>query len=264
MTYTRRTRLAAAVAGAVMLTATAACGGDDDAKDDGATSEKSGESAGAGFADKSLEEIRQAALSDMQALTAVRMTATLTDDGVATSMDLNLSNDGDCTGSIAVDGAEADIIGLGDDSYLKASAEFWAQSAGTGPGSRKQAQAITAMLGDKWAKVPGGDFTEICDLDAFLENLDSDDDESESADERGEVVGETELDGTPAVEISSTEDGEESTLWIGSEDGKHYILKMEVVGGDEPGEFTFSDFDEPTDVQAPPADEVLDLAALGG
>lgn len=258
MTYTRRTRLAAAVAGAVMLTATAACGSDDDTK-----SEKSGESSGDSFADKSLEEIRKAALSDMQTLTAVRMTGTLTDDGVETSLDLNLSTDGDCTGSIAVDGAEADIIGLGDDSYLKASAEFWAQSAGTGAGGRKQAEAITAMLGDKWAKVPGGDFTEICDLDAFLENLDSDD-ESESAEEPGKVVGETDLDGTPAVEINSTEDGEENTLWVGSEDGKHYILKMEIVGGDEPGEFTFSEFNEPTDVQAPPADEVLDLAALGG
>ncbi|NPC98808.1 hypothetical protein [Nocardioides sp. zg-DK7169] len=258
MTYKRRTRLAAAVAGAVMLTATAAaCGDDEDGND---TSNGSGESSES-FADKPVEEIQDAALTDMKALDSVRMAGTITDDGAEMSLDLRLTTAGDCTGSISMDGAEAEIIGIGEDSYLRGSEEFWTQSAG--PGGEQQAQAMIQMIGDKWAVVPGGGFSEICDLDAFLDNLD-DDDASESDKDKGEVVGETELDGTPAVEIVSKEDDEETTVWIGSEEDKHYILKMEVVGGDEPGEFTFSEFNEPLDVQAPTKDEVVDLAGLGG
>lgn len=255
MTYNKRTRLAAAVAGAVLLTATAACGSDD--KDD-----KSGESSSESFADQSIEEIQDAALKDMGALESVRMAGTFTNDGGEMSLDLQLNTAGDCAGTIAMDGAEAEIIGLGEDSYLKGTEEFWNQSVGEGGG--QEAEAILTMIGDKWAKVPDGGFTEVCDLDAFLENLDADDDESESPEDKGEVVGETEVDGTPAIEISSEEDGEETTVWVGSEEDKHYILKMTVVGGDEPGEFTFSEFDEPIEVEAPADDEVVDLANLAG
>ncbi|MQW77100.1 hypothetical protein GHK92_14565 [Nocardioides sp. dk4132] len=257
MTYKRRTRLAAAVAGAVMLTATAACGDDEESKDSsGESSSKSSEN---GFADKPMKEIQEAAIADMKALDSVRMAGTITSDGAEMSLDLRLTTSGDCAGSITSDGAEAEIIGLGQESYLKGSKEFWTQSAG--PGGEKQAEALIGLIGDKWAKVPGGDFTEICDLDDFLDNLD--DDESDSAEDQGEVVGETDLDGTPAIEIVSEEDGEETTVWVGSEEDKHYILKLEVVGGDEPGHFTFSEFNEPLDVQAPAKDEVVDLGAAG-
>ena len=258
MTYKRRTRLAAAVAGAVMLTATAACGDDEESKN--SSGESSSESSENGFADQPMKDIQDAALADMKSLESVRMAGDITTDGAEMSLDLRLTTSGDCTGSISSDGAEAQIIGLGEDSYLKGSEEFWKQSAG--PGGEQQAKALIGLIGDKWAKVPGGGFTEICDLDAFLDNLD-DSSDADSEKEKGEVVGETEVDGTPAIEIVSDEDGEETTVWIGSEEDKHYILKMEVVGGDEPGQFTFSEFNEPLDVQAPAKDEVVDLGAAG-
>lgn len=257
MTYTRRTRLAAAVAGAVMLTATAGCGGDGDG--DGGDKAKSSESS-SDFADKSVDEIQKAALKDMGALDSVRMAGDITNDGGEMSLDLQLNTDGDCSGTIAMDGAEAEIIGVGTDSYLKGTKEFWSLSMGGG--NDEQTAAIVQMIGDKWAKVPDGGFTEVCDLDAFLDNLE-DGDESDS-DDKGEVVGETDVDGTPAVEIKSEEDGETTTVWVGSEENKHYILKMAVTGGDEPGEFTFSEFDEPIDVEAPADDQVVDLANMGG
>lgn len=258
MTYKRRTRLAAAVAGAVMLTATAACGGDEESKD--SSGDSSSEASENGFADKPIKEIQDAALADMKSLESVRMAGDITTDGEQMSLDLRLTTSGDCTGSISSDGAKAEIIGLGEESYLKGSKEFWTQSAG--PGGEQQAEALIGLIGDKWAKVPGGGFTEICDLDDFLDNLD-DSSDADSEKEKGEVVGETEVDGTPAVEIVSEEDGEETTVWIGSEEDKHYILKMEVVGGDEPGQFTFSEFNEPLDVKAPAKDEVVDLGAMG-
>ena len=58
--------------------------------------------------------------------------------------------------------------------------------------------------------------------------------------------------------------GEETTVWVGSEEGRHWILKMVVTGGDEPGEFTFSEFNDAFQVKAPPKNQVVDLGALGG
>ena len=51
--------------------------------------------------------------------------------------------------------------------------------------------------------------------------------------------------------------------WIATE-GKHYILKLEVTDGEEPGTITFSEFNEDVDVEAPAEDEVIDLTSVSG
>ncbi len=276
-TYNRRTRLAAAVAGAVLLAGAAACGDD---SDDGSSSdspsvsesaESSGspdasmspsasgseDSEGEAFADMSVEEIQDAAVKDMRALQFVRIAGALRDDASELAVDLRLSAQGDCDGKVSVDGAEAQIIGIGTTSYLKGTEEFWRKSAGDDAG--QQADALISALAGKWAKIPGGDFSEFCDLDSFLDELDDRNDASESADPQNEVVGETTVDDIPAVEVKIYDEAEVSTVWVGTEEGRHYILKMRVEDGENPGEFRFSEFNDAFKVKAPPKDQVVDL-----
>ncbi|NPC98809.1 hypothetical protein [Nocardioides sp. zg-DK7169] len=277
MTYNRRTRLAAALAGAALLTATAACG--DDSDEPAADSESSSESMDASesmspmpsdsmsgsedseseaFAEKSVTEIQEAVVKDMRALQFVRMQGRLRSDGVELAQDLRLSAQGDCTGTVSIDGAKARIIGIGDASYLKASEEFWQKSSGGG--SAQQAQALVELIGDKWAKIPDANFDEFCDLDAFLDELD-DFDASDSPDNvQDEVVGETTVNDIPAVELKLYDGPEVATAWVGSEEGRHWILKMRVKGGDDPGDFRFSEFNDAFEVKEPPKSDVLDLA----
>lgn len=275
-TYNRRTRLAAAVAGAVLLTGAAACGDDSDdgtsaespASPDAAESAASPDASASGsedsegevFAEKSVAQIQEAAIKDMRSLQFVRVAGTLRDEGSELSVDLRLSAQGGCTGEVAVDSATAEIIGVGTTSYLKGTEEFWRSSAGAEGG--QEAEALITTLAGKWVKIPGGDFNEFCDLDSFLDNLDDRDDASESPDPQSEVVGETSIDDTPAVEVKIYDEGEVSTLWVGTEEGRHYILKMRVEDGEDPGEFTFSEFNDAFEVKAPPKNEVVDLGEL--
>ncbi len=276
-TYDRRTRLAAAVAGAVLLAGAAACGDD---SDDGsssdspsasessestdsaspdATASDSGDSESEAFAQQSVEEIQAAAVKDMRALQFVRVAGSLRDSGTKLAVDLQLSTQGDCQGTVSIDGAEAEIIGKGTTSYLKGTEEFWRTSAGDDAGSG--AEQLISTLAGKWAKIPGGDFTEFCDLNSFLDELDDQSDASESANPQNEVVGETTVDDIPAVEVKIYDDADVSTVWVGTEEGRHYILKMRVQAGEEPGEFTFSEFNDAFQVKAPPKDQIVDLGS---
>ena len=284
-TYDTRTRLAAAVAGAVLLAGASACGDDSDdgsssdspsasessqatdsaspdATDSGASdsgASDSGDSESEAFAQQSVEEIQEAAVKDMRALQFVRVAGSLRDDGTELAVDLRLSTQGDCDGEVSVDGAEAQIIGKGTTSYLNGTEEFWRKSAGDDAGSG--AEQLISTLAGKWAKIPGGDFNEFCDLNSFLDELDDQDDASESANPQNEVVGETSVDDTPAVEVKIYDDAEVSTVWVGTEEGRHYILRMRVEDGENPGEFRFSEFNDAFKVKAPPKDQIIDLGS---
>ncbi|KQY57201.1 MULTISPECIES: hypothetical protein [unclassified Nocardioides] len=218
----------------------AGCG--DDSGDDSDGGSKS-------FADQSAEEIKDATIKDMQDVSSLTMTGNFTNDGQETALDLTTDVDGRCTGTMTINGGQAQIISTGTDSFLKADEAFWTASAGD------TAPQIIAVLGDKWAKLPAdNDFAEVCDLDQMLDEFNDTDD-----DKKATVGDVTEIDGQDAVEIKSEdENGESSTAWI-AVDGKHHILKLSTSEGDEPGEFTFTNYDEEVDAQAPADDQVVPL-----
>ncbi len=59
------------------------------------------------------------------------------------------------------------------------------------------------------------------------------------------------------------DNGKPVTAWVAADD-PHYILKMQVSQGSEPGTITFCDFNKSVSVEAPPSDQVIDLSKLGG
>lgn len=228
---------------AVALGATACGSGSDD---DGADA----------FADQSAEQIREDTIADMKKLKSLRMDGQITTDGEEVGLDLAMDKDGNCAGSVEMTGATAEFISNAEATFLKGDEAFWQETTGGGP----QADAVMKLVGDKWAKLPPGQgsFESFCDIDSFLEELEDEDDETKDV----EKAGEEEVDGTEAVVLSGKDEDDGTTkIWIASE-GEHHILKMSNEGEDSPGEFTFSDFDEPVDADAPSADDVVDLAQL--
>ncbi|MGD9958631.1 hypothetical protein [Nocardioides sp.] len=247
MNSTARTFLGGAV-GVVVLAALGACGGGDSSED------SSGDAASEAFAKKSAKDIQDAALADMKSLDSVTMTGELTQGEGTLGLDLTLNTDGECEGSITIGEGSADLINVGDSSYLKGDEAFWAGTAGA-----EQGKSVVALLGDKWALIPAeGGFGEVCDLDQLLDGFGD-----EPTDGEEPVVGDvTEVDGEEAVEVTRDKDGAKVVALVATGD-KHYILKIAQEGGDEPGSFTFSDFNEDLDVEAPADDEVVDLAQAG-
>lgn len=233
------------VGGVALLAVLTACGGGDGT---GATESTDD------FADGSAEEITKAAGEAMQGVDSLRMAGEITTDGEQISLDMQVSTVGDCQGSLSLGGGSAELISVGSETWFKPDEAFWRATAGP------QADQIISVVGDKWVVVPPEEagIASLCDLDELTDELASDDGDQPA------TKGETEeVDGQDAIVIESeTSDGDPLKGWV-AVDGEHYILKMEVDQGAEPGTITFSDFDEEVDIQAPPEDDVIDFSEMG-
>ena len=253
MRINRTSRAAAAVG--VLALALAGCGGDDG--DSGDSGEVDGGSEAEAFAEQPIDEIKAAVLADMRDAESVRLSGTFLEDGTETSLDIGISDSGDCAGSMTVEGGTAEIISGPDGTFIKGDEGFWNAAA---PGSADQ---ILQVLGDKWALVPQDDtggLAEFCNLESFIEELEDDEDDDE-----GEV-GETDtIDGREALEIiGQDEDNENATthVWVAA-DSPHYILQISSDGETDGGEISFTDYDEPVDTTPPSEDEYVDMTEVG-
>ncbi len=228
----KRNRLAAYAIGIAVAAAMTGCGGDD------------GDASG--FADEPTEDIVAAAQKAMGDLESVHLAGEVTTEGNTITMDMSLSTTGDCEGELSIDGGALEVLQVGGTGWFKADDAFWEGQAAD------QADRIIAAAGDKWVVDSGTQFTSFCDLDGFLEEIVSSDD-----DEEYEKDGTEDVDGAEAVKIT----GGDSTAFIAADD-PHYILKL-AGSGDGEGEITFSEFDEDIEVEAPADDEVVSLDQLG-
>lgn len=234
----KRSRLATYAMGVAVAAALTGCGGDDG---DGGSSD-SGD-----FAEQSPTKIVDAATEAMTGLESLRITGDMTSEGQQASIDVQLSNSGDCTGSLEFDQNKIEILGVEGDRWFKAAAAFWTGAGVPDP----------SAVADKWVIDAEDDFAEFCDVEDFVDGLFEDD-----SDGKYEVTGTESVDGEDAVVVDQTdsEDGL-STGYILVEE-PHYLVKIEKEG-DEGGSVDFSAFDEEFEVTAPSEDEIVDLSQLG-
>jgi hypothetical protein len=210
---------------------------------------------GSDFADSSATTIQKEATKDMQALDAVHMDGSITQQDNEIGLDLSVTTDGDCTGTVSRgDSGSAQIVSLNETSWFKPDEEFWRAQAGDA------ADQIISAVGDKWVQLSEGDqsFASFCDLNGLLDQIGGDQSDSESK------KGETEdVDGTEAIKLTrdAQQGGGTITVWVAVDD-PHHILKVEQAGGDSPGTFTFSEFDQDASVEAPADDEVITVEEL--
>ena len=228
-----------------LLTACGGSDGGDEGGDDGGDSS---------FADESVDTIVEEATKAMQALDSLQLAGELTSDGQKISLDMTVTTDGDCEGTIGLAEGQAELVSVGGESWFKPDEAFWRSFAGP------QADQIIGVVGSNWVLLPPEEsgFTELCDLDELLDELDRDDDNKLTK------AGTEEIDGqeTVIIEGESTEDADNITqAWVATE-GEHYILQVGGSGEDE-GTISFSGFNEDVDIQAPPDDEVVDLSQAG-
>jgi hypothetical protein len=156
------TRIGLAVASIGLATLTA-CGGSDSTD----------------FADESAETIVDASKTAMKDLEAVKVSGSITTDGKDVQIDVQTNADGDCVGSIGVDGGTAEILGVDGSTWFRPDEAYWTATAGD------SAPQIMELVGDKWVVVPGGDegLGGFCDLDSLLDQLLEDKDAEAPADE---------------------------------------------------------------------------------
>lgn len=237
----------------VVVTALAAvltgCGDSGDSGDSG----DGGDGDGGDFAEQSAEKIAEAAKDAMGDLEAVTIDGSLTSDGQEIEIAMSIGEGGNCTGSFSTQGATAEILGVDGTTWFRPDEAFWELFAGP-----EIAPQIIAAAGDRWVTLPEDDtsFKQFCDIEEFLSEL-VDDKEAEYT--KGETK---EIDGEETIEIiSERPDGGPSSGFV-LLDGEHYLVQISKTEGEEPGEVTFSGFDEQPDVEAPADDEQVALEEL--
>ena len=231
------TRTAGVLAAAVVLLA--GCGG-----------------GGKDFANQPPKDIAKAAAADMKDLTSLRMQGDLTTSGQKVGVDMQITTSGDCQGTITVTDGSAQLVSSGGQAYMKPDKAFWESQA---PG---QATQIEAVVGDKWVVIPSASgLDSACDLSKLLDGIGSTGSDPSNAPTSATSDS---VDGQDAVKLSGKDSsGKPVTAWVATDD-PHYVLKMQVPQGNEPGTITFSEFDKSVTIQAPPSDQVIDLSKLGG
>lgn len=243
-------RLGAVAAAAVLLIGAAGCGGSDKKAD------KPKADNGKAFASQTAEEIKTQTIADMRDLSSLRISGDIGTGDQAMGIDLALDTSGTCAGTMEIRGGTAQIMQVNGNTYLKGDDAFWNASSGAGAAAQ-----IQKTLGDKWAKLPEeqGAFGAICDLDQLLDEFDK---PAEAA--KDPQVGDlVDLDGQPAVQLITEENnGGTTTAWVAAV-GDHNLLRIERVGGDNPGTIKMSDFDTPVEATEPTSDEYVDMSSLG-
>lgn len=213
------------------------------------------------FAGLTADQIADKALDTTKAVDSIKAKGTDASDKEPMAFDLAISERGNCDGTITSAGATAALRKVAPTMYMKGDKQFWQQMGKDEASSPKEAAAVAELLQGRWVKVSAADAKEegmdaLCDADLLLEPADS----AKVGLTRGP---DTTLDGAKAAVLTKKTGGEETTFYVATE-GEPYLLKFTSTGGKEPQSVQFSAFNTPITITAPPADQIIDPAKLGG
>ncbi|MGW7287957.1 hypothetical protein ACWGH4_20995 [Streptomyces sp. NPDC054847] len=268
MTAKRKSLVTAAVCASAVIVL-AGCSQDGDIKAKGASGERRGPAAVTSGDGESLEGLDAGQIAD-KAVAATRAAKSLTmagrteKDGEPVSVDLALDSGDKCSGLLGVKGGRAELRQASEVMYLKGDEQFWSASlrerSSESPGVDND--AVVELMQGRWVKMPTGtvkDLDRVCDLKAMFAQMDVDE-----ADRKQMTKGpDSEVDGVPTVTLVKKEQDRTTTVHVAKE-GKPHVLKIVKAGGNETGTIVLSRYDEPVEVEAPPAGEVVDLDNLTG
>ncbi|MGW4022478.1 hypothetical protein [Streptomyces sp. NPDC005009] len=264
----RRTTLAALCLAAVATVGLTGCG--EDRADTGTSRDSAGqkttekgknsqEPKEEPFAGLTGGEIAEKAFKATTGASSLRMTGDVPDEssGGTIHVDLALNKQGECAGTMGLDGqGEAELIKTGDTVYMKYDEKFLRAQSKDEPA--EDVDAAVALLAGKWMKMSAegpdaGDLTGFCDLDEVLGGVEDGDAEAT----RGKT---TTIDGTPAITLEAQDGDDRFTLYVATE-GEPYLLRLDSTSPTDPGSLSFGDYDEPVPVEKPVGD-VLDIDSL--
>jgi hypothetical protein len=210
------------------------------------------------FEGQSADEIADKAIAATKKAQSLRLSTESAAGAQTSTADYALDTKGSCQGRNTLQDATAEMRRIGPDTYIKGNAAYWtATLKQQGGGAKAQKQA--AAFKDKWVKLPPAEAKAAqsqCDKDALLAAMDNDKSERQGM-TRGkdaQVQGKS-----TAVLHKKTAQGETLTLYVAAE-GDPYILKLDEKSPKRTTTTSFSDYNKPVDVTAPPAGEVVDAA----
>ncbi len=210
------------------------------------------------FADLNGHDLQKKTLTVMRALKSVRVSGSVTEQGSRMELQLAMDSQGQCTGSMTLNGGTVKMISTRTSLLIKADESFYrAQASSDQP--RGETDAAVALLADRWVKTTSKDpsvkkLADSCDLAKLLGSFK----ESPLA-RKG---NESSMNGAPSMVLITP--GAEGSLetWHIATRGKPYLLRT-VAGGATPAEMELSGFDKPLTLDVPADADVIDAEKMG-
>ncbi len=252
---TRKYGVLGATACVVAVLGLTGCGNDSDSdsKSDKASQEPKNE-----LANLSAQQISDKAKEALLGATSLRMK--MDQDTGTESLKINLALDkkGNCNGTIGDgQGASSELIKADTKVWMKPNATFWTQPDVGG----KEGEAAAELFKGRYIHGTTDDEmlkanADMCNLAAMQASIKAD---SETKDKLTKDEP-TKLATQLVVPLTSpSDDGGKQTMYVAAT-GTPYPLKINVVGGKEPGTVELSDYEKPVDTTPPPASEGIDIA----
>lgn len=206
--------------------------------------------AGAAFIALPARTIVDAAVADTGSLRAYVVQADGMLNGTDTHLIASRASNGDCIATVRVGKSRLDYLQVEDEVFLMGNAVYWESVLGA-----DRAHTYGEEIGDRWVRSAGpADHKPFCEGNyARRAQIDG------ARYTRGEPV---ELDGKQAVPIEIRVQDVTMTVWVLTEP-KHYLVKMETVGGTQPGTTTYTQLGHQALVTAPDPATVVDKATIG-
>jgi hypothetical protein len=200
---------------------------------------------------KSGSSIIAAAVANTEAASTVRMAGAGSDAGKGVTFDLTLVRGQGCEGTLSMSKADTfQLVYLGQTVWMKPSDAFYASLGNNN-------KAALALLRGKYIKVKAtnsliGNISTLCTMSGLLGGVSR----SSGA---GYVASASTFNGQPAIKI--TQPAHPGYAIVSGTDKP--VLWQVSVPGSAGGTITFSDYNAPARITAPPAGQTIDGSQLG-
>lgn len=206
----------------------------------------------------SAQQISDRATAAMNALTSVHVVGQEMDGDKPAHLDVTVATSGKCLATVGEDGGDMKIISTTEYTYLKADATFWKDQG-------KDGRALGTALHGRWLKKPGTaatdpDLKDFCDLKTFMAGFTADDGAPLTK------AAPVKVDGQTVIPLTQHDSDGDLVVYV-ADTAKPYAVKLTEPGAKGPGTdgsgtITFSAFDKPLHVYAPPQGQTVTESAL--
>jgi hypothetical protein len=192
------------------------------------------------------DEILTKATAALTAAKSYHVKGDITQEGQTSKLDFKVAGK-NLSGTVETKGLNIEIIKVGNDLYLKAPDAFWTSLLPPGK------ESSLALLRGKYVKADAtsGAFATLGNAFTADEIL-----KPEGTVSKGETKT---FDGVPAIGLIDSKD--KSVLYVAT---RGEPLPLAIESPDNKGVTTFTEYNQPVDIKAPPAAEVFDLKGLLG
>ncbi|TQF03366.1 hypothetical protein E6W39_15430 [Kitasatospora acidiphila] len=204
-------------------------------------------------ADRVIDRIR----ATMGTVSSVHVAGYAMSDGQKMTLDVSAGKNKNCTGTVtAGDTGSIELIHNSTGTWIKPDATYW-KSMATQKGNPQAGDAVAELFKGRWLTGAQDDpdlkgMAEMCGVLAGIDDALGEDSTKTSA-TKGDYAF---VDGARALVVNVTDDSGPTVLYPAA-DAQPYLLRV-VNNGSDGGIVDLSDYDKPLDIQARPADQVID------